>query len=108
VNEREFQAAVIELAHRLGWRVAHFPTIQNADGRWMTPKQGDSKGFPDLVLVRDRVIFAELKRGRGPVRQEKLDWLSALANAGAEWYVWRPHQWGDIEEALKSRVRAAA
>jgi len=77
VTETAFQAQVIELAHICQWRVAHFRPAQTRHG-WRTPVQADGKGFPDLVLVRDRVIFAELKRDRANPNADQWAWLLGL------------------------------
>jgi hypothetical protein len=61
------------LVHLLGWRVYH-----TWDSRKSEPD------FPDLVLVRDRVMFAELKSPRGRLRKDQAAWLCALRAAGAE------------------------
>ena len=101
VNERQFQAAIIELAKWNGWKVFHPLPAQNARGGWRTAQAGDI-GFPDLVLVHPRrgVIFAELKTAIGKLSDEQNDWLEALYAAGAEAYVWRPR---DIEY-IKDRL----
>ena len=59
INERQFQAAIIELAKWNGWKVFHPLPAQNARGAWRTAQAGDI-GFPDLVLVHPErgVIFA--------------------------------------------------
>ena len=49
-------------------------------------------GFPDLVLVRDRVVFAELKVGKGRLTTAQARWRDMLLGADAEWYVWRPEK----------------
>ena len=98
--EAEFQRQVIDLAHILGWRVAHFRPAMTAHG-WRTPVQADGKGFPDLVMVRrDRLIFAELKAEKRKLTPEQVEWFNALT-AVAEVYVWHP---ADIE-ALASTLR---
>jgi hypothetical protein len=104
VTEGELQYAVIELAHVLGWKCAHFRPAMNARGEWRTPVQADGKGFPDLVLVRDRVLYRELKSARGTLSVEQQDWLHALKLAGADVDVWRPEQWvdGTIESCLRA------
>jgi hypothetical protein len=79
VRERDFQVAMMELAHLLGWRLYH-----TWDSRKSEP------GFPDLVMVRDRVVFAELKSPRGRLRKDQAAWLCALRAAGAEAYLWWP------------------
>lgn len=94
-SERSFQASVVKLAALLGYR-------------WYHTHRSDRsvEGFPDLVLVRapaqrrsGRVIFAELKAQRTPVTLEQRTWLAALAEAGAEAYLWRP---SDIESIVRT------
>lgn len=101
LTEAAFQRQIIDLAHLYGWRVAHFRPAQNARGDHRTPVAGDGKGFPDLVLVRDRVLFIELKTSTGQLTRDQLDWGGALLKAGATWARWRPEDWPDIEAALK-------
>lgn len=103
ISERDFQRQVIDLAHALNWRVAHFRPALTKRG-WRTAVEGDGAGFPDLILVRgDRLIVAELKstNGRAP-SPEQIAWLQAFENAGAKACVWRPHQLRtDIVKALQ-------
>jgi hypothetical protein len=106
-SEAQFQAAVADLAERLGWLVYH-----THDSRRSNP------GFPDLVLVRrDRLIFAELKTEKGKVKPAQAQWLDALraatvnlidpaaqalgVKAGVGVYVWRPGDWPEIERVLR-------
>lgn len=88
-TEKEFQAAVVELARALGYRTYH-----TYSSRRSTP------GFPDLVIVRpgSPPIFAELKAERGALSTEQAWWVDAL---GAE--VWRPSDWDRICRVLKGR-----
>jgi hypothetical protein len=106
-TEREFQAAVIDLAERAGWLVAHFhDSRRQAGGRLIGDR--DAAGFPDLVAVRrERLVFAELKSERGKLRPKQADWLRALGQVEVslgcsvvETYLWRPSQWDDIVEVL--------
>jgi hypothetical protein len=78
-GEAAFQAQVLDLAGRLGWTHYH-----PYDSRRSNP------GFPDLVLVRDRVIFAELKTQLGRLSSAQAGWRDRLLAAGAEWHLWRP------------------
>lgn len=88
-NEKAFQASVTSAAKRLGWMSYHtFASFRS------TP------GFPDLVLVRDRVIFAELKMPRGKISPAQQVWRERLEAAGAEVYLWRPEDWDAILEIL--------
>ncbi len=101
-KEAAFQAAVIEFAQMLGWKVAHFRAARTKDG-WRTPVAADGAGWPDLVLVRDRVIFAECKTGRGHLGLNQVEWFQRLDRADAEAYVWRPSGWDEIEAILRRR-----
>jgi hypothetical protein len=102
VTEAQFQRSVIELAQLNGWKVAHFRPAQNAKGVWRTPVAADGAGFPDLVLVKDRVIFAELKTDKGRVRPDQKEWLEALDRC-ATTVIWRPRDWPTILATLNTR-----
>jgi hypothetical protein len=60
------------------------------------------KGIPDLLIVGERVIWAELKTQKGRPTPDQTEWLERLRRAGAEVYVWRPVDWlnGSIPEVL--------
>lgn len=92
MTERDFQATVVETARLLGWRVYH-----THDSRRSEP------GFPDLVLVRERVVWAELKTDsvRSRLTPEQRSWVDALQRAGGEVHVWRPRDWPLIEQTLR-------
>ncbi len=83
------------LAPMLGWRLCYH-TLRS---------KGSQSGFPDRVLVRDRVIFAELKREKGVVTDAQRDWLDGLAAAHAEVYLWRPSDLDEIAKILAARSR---
>jgi VRR-NUC domain len=106
VSEAELQSAVIELAQMLKWRVMHQRPGLTQSGHWRTATQGDGKGWPDLVLVRDRVLYRELKSARGTLSVEQQDWIKALKRAGADVDVWRPSDWydGTIEAQLREEA----
>lgn len=105
MTEAAFQARVIDYAHRVGWRIAHFPRT-NPEGRWRTAVAADAKGYPDLTMVRgSRLIFAELKSERGSLRPDQRGWIEQLCHASAmrygfEVYVWKPRDWHEIERLL--------
>lgn len=75
--EVQVQATVVELATLRGWQGYH--THDSRRSR---------SGFPDLVLWRDRTVFAELKRQGERPRAEQIVALDGLARAGAKVYVW--------------------
>ncbi len=107
VAESAFQSQLIEVAHLCGWRVAHFRPARTAHG-WRTPVAADGQGFPDLILVRDRVVVAELKAGKGRVRPAQDAWLEAFRVAGVEAYVWKPSDFDEAVAVLRRRVGKAA
>lgn len=103
---RDLQKGIIELARRHGWIAAHFTAVRTDHG-WRVPVAADGKGFPDLILVRDRLIAAEVKGDGDTLRPEQKRWHSALLIAGVEAHVWTPALWldGTIESVLASRER---
>ncbi|HEX5370047.1 MAG TPA: hypothetical protein VFY10_11585 [Dehalococcoidia bacterium] len=74
--------------------------------------KGSRAGYPDRTLVRDRIIFAELKRDLTGRKSEdanrqpspaQIEWLDKLATAGGEVYLWRPGDLDEIAKVLSSR-----
>lgn len=100
--ETQLQTAVIQLARLLGWRSAHFRAARTVYG-WRTPVQGDGKGFPDTLLLREgRLIVAELKSATGRLTPEQEDWLAAWrAVPGVEVYTWTPDNLEEIAVILR-------
>ncbi len=92
VREREWQAQVTEAARLLGWRVYH-----THDSRRSEP------GWPDLAMVRERFIVAELKTETGKVSPAQQRWLTALRAAGVETYIWRPSDYERMVQTLRHR-----
>lgn len=91
VTEKQFMAAVVEMAQMLGWLVYHTRDSRHSEA-----------GFPDIVCVRrDRVLFIELKTEKGRLSEEQERWLSALGLAGAHVHCWRPSDWPAVEAALR-------
>lgn len=93
ILEREWQRQVIDLAKQLGWtRIYH-----TFDSRRST------HGFPDLVIVRDRVVYLELKREKTKLTDEQKGWLRALRAADALAYVARPRDLHALAQVLTRR-----
>jgi hypothetical protein len=88
-SEKGFMAAVIAFAKLHRWKVYHTHDSRRSEA-----------GFLDLVLVRERVLFAELKDEKGHVSDAQADWIAALLGAGASVFVWRPGDWDQIERVL--------
>lgn len=96
-SEAAFQQKVINYALFKGWRMYHPPdNVPSKRGK----VQRVTAGYPDLTLVRERVLFAELKSEKGRVKPEQREWHDALRDAGAEVYIWRPSDWEHIEVVL--------
>jgi hypothetical protein len=88
-SEAGFQRAVVQYARLMGWRVYHTHDSRRS-----------AAGFPDLVFVRERVVYAELKVPPNKATAEQDAWLEALRAAGEEAHLWYPESWPEIEEAL--------
>ena len=92
LTEKEWQAQVIELAQTLGWK--HYFTYRS---------KRSPAGWPDLQLVRERVLFLELKTEAGKLSHPQRQWLRALTTAGAEAYVCRPRHLPKLAAVLAVR-----
>lgn len=106
--ERDLQDWVAAAARLLGWKAYHARAAMTRSG-WRTAGSYDSKGFPDLVLVRERVLWVEIKVGSRRLTPEQSEWLNDLRDAGQETYVWREADWldGSIEAVLRRDTRSA-
>lgn len=114
MNEKDLLGSVIDAARRTGWKVAHFRSVPvkypGSPIRWMTPVQADGKGFPDLLMVRERILAVEIKGGGNKPEPEQASWMSAFRIAGARAFVWTPDDWEDnvlAELTLRKRSDAA-
>ena len=107
MKEADFQRQVITLAVLYGWQFFH-PRPGFGQGHWATQMTASEPGFPDLVLVGDAVIFAELKTDVGRLSKGQMLWGDCLINAGAEYYVWRPDDLERIAERLKRWKRSSS
>lgn len=87
MTEKQFQSEIVKFAKRCGWSVYH-----THDSRRSEP------GFPDLVLVKDRVLYRELKTDTGRISKAQKIWGQALIKAGADFKVWRPR---DLQTIIK-------
>ncbi len=97
--EKEWAAMLFSrsrgLAGSLGWALTYHVRYT----------QGSPAGFPDQVLIRDRIIFAELKREKGRPTAHQIEYLDGLAKAGGEVYVWRPSDLDEAARVLSKRWR---
>lgn len=63
--------------------------------------KGSDPGFPDLVLWRERIVYAELKTEAGRVTRTQWAVIDGLRAAGAEVHIWRPSDRDDIARILR-------
>jgi len=90
--ERELQQLVSDLCGYLG--LLHFHVHYAKHMR---------AGWPDSVIIGERVIYRELKSEHGKVSPDQRMVGDRLTAAGADWRIWRPSDWisGAIERELK-------
>lgn len=81
------------LARMLGWKAYH--TLRS---------QGSEPGYPDWTLIRERVVWLELKTEKGVVSDRQVEWLTALRKAHAEVYLVRPRHLEAIAAVLQTRI----
>lgn len=95
MTEAEFQRQVVHLARLTGHLVYH-----THDSRRSEP------GFPDLCVVKPRrlrPLFVELKTDKGRLSEAQKTWGKALTQVpGADYRVWRPKNWPEIEKELRT------
>lgn len=89
-SELGFQGWAVDLALLRGWLVYHTFNSKHS-----------VKGFPDLVLVREKVLYRECKRDSEDLTAEQAEWLTRLERAGADAGVWRPRDRRSIEKELE-------
>ena len=92
LTEAQFQSQILTAARALGWAAYH-----THDSRRSAP------GFPDLVLIKDRIVFVEVKTDKGRVKPEQEEWGRRIVAAGGEWYVYRPKHWKEVLETLGAK-----
>jgi hypothetical protein len=92
LSEKEWQSQVISLARLLGWSWFHTHDSRRSPA-----------GFPDLVLWRERVVFAELKTDTGRLTPEQRDTIATMAEAGVAVHLWRPRDFDEVKAVLERR-----
>jgi hypothetical protein len=91
VTEKAWSQTVYEAARWHGWFAYR-----------VLRSKGSAPGFPDLVLIRPpRLVFAELKTGRGRLTKAQVECLALLDDVpGAEVFTWYPEDWDEITRVL--------
>lgn len=90
--ERELQQLVADLCTWLG--LPHFHPL-NAKGM--------RAGWPDSVIIGQRILYRELKSQAGHLSAEQRITGERLKAAGGDFAIWRPSDWldGTIERELR-------
>ena len=94
MTEAELQNAVIDLCKLLNWSYYH-----TYNSRRSVP------GFPDMCLVKDRIIFVELKSEKGRLSPAQRQWRDDIQGAGGEWYLIRPTGLADFAKVLQAPLQ---
>lgn len=100
LSEKELTAIVVGtktnpgIARLMGWRCYH--TLRS---------KGSEPGYPDWTLVRERIVFLELKTEAGKVSSAQSEWIAALEAGGGEIYVVRPRHIDAIAWVLRGQFR---
>jgi hypothetical protein len=92
MKEDELLRQVLDLCRKY-----QLPVYHAYDSRKTT-----GPGFPDLVIVGNDVIFAELKSNHGQLSWQQTSWKYHLRAAEARWFLWTPKdlESGGIEKTL--------
>lgn len=93
------------LATLYRWRTAHFNDSRRQVRPGVFVGDKDAAGVPDLLLARERAVFAELKQDGGKPSEVQVAWLDALHRAGIECYLWRPADLQEVQKVLATRWR---
>ena len=102
ITEGQFGQQVEDLLDTFHWRWTHFRPART-EHSWRTALSGHP-GFPDYVALRPpRLLMLEVKAEKGQVSPAQEGWHHGLSlvTMPPEFYLMRPSQWPEIEEALR-------
>lgn len=110
LSEKDFQAAVVDLAQLHGWATYHISDSRRVAGGKLV---GDAMaaGLPDLILVHGSrgFVFAELKAEKGRIRPKQRECLNTMAAASiltagkVRVHLWRPRDMDDVIMPMLAR-----
>jgi len=110
VSERDWQRTVLDLAALYRWTVLHLHdsrrVVAVGDGEPVAVGDADIAGLPDLLLIRERVMWRELKSEQGRLRPAQKRILEALRQAGQDVDVWRPRDLDRVVVELRPKAAA--
>lgn len=94
MSEASWLREIMDYADKHGWDFEH-----TFEQRQYARRTG--KGWPDLILLRERVVWAEAKSMKGMLSREQREVIARLKAAGQEVYVWKPSDREAMEQVLK-------
>jgi hypothetical protein len=97
-DEPRFQRWVVGTARINGWRV-RVMDVRSGGARLRRGHPPD-RGWPDLLLVKDRLFWAELKPKGGKLSEDQSKVIDDLKAAGQEVHIWTPEDWEAVVMAL--------
>jgi len=93
ILEATWQSMVVDLARTVGFN-SIYHTFNS---------RRSAHGFPDLILLRERLVALELKREKTRATDHQKEWLRALTKARVEVYLVRPRNLEALAAVLAAR-----
>jgi hypothetical protein len=93
VSEKKFATKVAGYMRKHGWHVQR--------NGWVGVGNQFVKGYPDMVCVREKILFVELKTATGKLRSSQAEWRDWILEAGGNWELWRPQDWDEVKQKIK-------
>lgn len=108
VSGKQIQDGIAQMARSKGYMVAHFsPGRVGPKDRWVTNYAYDSKGWPDLFMVKagQPPVAMEVKGDGDSMSAEQDAWMLNLMRAGVTVCVVTKKDWqnGVVEQILDGR-----
>jgi hypothetical protein len=107
MTHKQMQSGLEELAHTLGYHIAHFRPAMRRDGSWMTPVSGDGAGWLDNILAKEGMplVIIELKTKGDTLTPEQRMWFELLSLVpGIRVFVIYPHDcWQRVTALLTGK-----
>ena len=92
--EQQFQHTVIKMAEQQGWLIYH---VANVRGQL---RAKSSVGFPDLILLKHKLVAWECKRSGRQASEEQQKWIDAFTQIGVESRVITPEDYDYVMTVL--------
>ena len=79
-------------------------SVRNIEFHHQRISRQSRRGWPDLVIVLDDIIFVELKRQKTRPGPDQVRWMDLLSERHHPVFLWRPIHWlnGTIDRVLEN------